>query len=71
MTMLGAVKFFSTDKGYGFILPDDRSGDVFFHKAWLTNAGLHAVFAVPLPGVTKTACTEQTLSYFISCCRSG
>ena len=38
--MLGAIKFFSREKGYGFILPDDATGDVFFrHTALQSHPG--------------------------------
>ena len=39
LAMRGSIKFFAQDKGFGFILPDDASGDVFFHHTALANAG--------------------------------
>ena len=35
----GSIKFFHQTKGYGFIVPDDNSGDVFFHFKSLNNPG--------------------------------
>ena len=40
MTQTGVVKFFNADKGYGFIKPDDGSGDIFVHVTALEQAGL-------------------------------
>lgn len=36
----GTVKFFNTDKGYGFIAAEDGSGDSFVHISAVERAGL-------------------------------
>ena len=36
----GTVKWFNSQKGYGFIQPDDGSKDVFVHATALERAGL-------------------------------
>jgi Cold shock proteins len=37
---IGTVKFFNTDKGYGFIAAEDGSGDSFVHITAVERAGL-------------------------------
>jgi len=38
--MTGTVKFFNTEKGYGFIKPDDGGKDIFVHISAVQRSGL-------------------------------
>ena len=59
MTKTGTVKFFNTDKGYGFIQPDDGSGDSFVHFSAVQAAGM------------QTLDKDQRLSYEVEQGRNG
>ena len=55
----GRVKFFNTDRGFGFILPDDGSPDVFVHVHDVETAGM------------KTLVAGQVLAYNTTPARDG
>jgi CspA family cold shock protein len=40
---VGTVKFFNTQKGYGFIQPEDGSKDVFVHITAVERAGMRSL----------------------------
>ena len=39
----GTVKWFNTQKGYGFINPDEEGSDVFVHITAVQNSGLNGL----------------------------
>ncbi|WP_300973897.1 cold-shock protein [Sphingomonas sp. LHG3406-1] len=55
----GTVKFFNADKGYGFISPDDGSGDAFVHITAVEAAGM------------QTLDREQRVNYELQSGRDG
>ena len=55
----GTVKFFNTDKGYGFIQPDDGGADSFVH--------ISAVQAAGMQSLNK----DQRLTYEVETGRNG
>ena len=55
----GTVKFFNTDKGYGFIHPEDGGNDAFVHISAVERAGL------------TTLNKDQRVTYELETDRSG
>jgi CspA family cold shock protein len=58
--VVGVVKWFDPEKGYGFIEPNQGTGDVFFRWKQKEDAGFgHDLFD---PGIPMACETEQTNS---------
>jgi len=43
MAITGTVKFFNTQKGFGFIQPDDGTNDAFVHISAVERAGMSSL----------------------------
>jgi len=43
MRQTGTVKFYNTQKGYGFIKPDDGGNDIFVHVTAVERSGISAL----------------------------
>lgn len=57
--LIGTVKFFNSDKGYGFISNEDGSGDSFVHVTAVERAGM------------ATLGKDQRVSYELETGRDG
>jgi CspA family cold shock protein len=59
LMITGTVKFFNTDKGYGFIAPEDGTSDAFVHISAVERSGM------------STLNKDQRVSYELETDRRG
>ncbi|MBV0899260.1 MAG: cold-shock protein [Wolbachia endosymbiont of Fragariocoptes setiger] len=65
----GNLKWFNTEKGYGFITPEDEGADVFVHISTLENSGIRPD---TLRGENKAKGIKgQKVSYELTTSREG
>ena len=57
----GKVKWFSVSKGFGFIMPDDGSADIFLHLSKVEEANLRRWKAEPRFNILLGPGTEKSL----------
>ena len=65
----GTVKWFSQEKGYGFITPDEGGEDIFVHYTGIAGSGFRSleegerVSYEPRPGVGRASRRRRSLRY--------
>ena len=58
MRQQGTVKWFNNAKGYGFITPDDGSGDLFVHFSAINGDGFKSLEGVDRVSFERTEGTK-------------
>ena len=61
----GTVKWFNSDKGYGFIAPDDGTADVFVHHSAIDMGGYRTLAENQKVDNTATLGPKRPQSYLV------